>query len=79
VISKTHYRSVVRIVAMLACASWLGGCGYKGPLYMPEKPSVIVPAVSPYSMYGGYPDEDTPIIPFFDEDLILMPTPVIIE
>lgn len=78
-ISKTHYRIVVRIVAMLALASWLGGCGYKGPLYMPGKPEVLTPAVSPYSMYGAYPDEDSVIIPFFDEDLILMPTPVIIE
>jgi len=79
VISKTHYRSVVRIVAMLAFASWLIGCGFKGPLTLPGKPAVLTPAVSPYSMYGAYPDEDSAIIPFFDEDLILMPTPVIIE
>ncbi len=78
-ISKTHYRSVVRIVAMLAFASWLGGCGYKGPLYLPEKPTELTPVTSPYSMYGAYPDEDSAIIPFFDEDLILMPTPVLIE
>jgi predicted small lipoprotein YifL len=79
VISKTHYRSVVRIVAMLACASWLGGCGFKGPLYMPGKPEILTPVVSPYSMYGAYPEEDSAIIPFFDEDLTLLPTPVVIE
>ena len=78
-ISKIRYRSVVRIVAMLACASWLGGCGFKGPLYLPGKPVILTPAVSPYSMYGGYPEEDSEIIPFFDEDLTLLPTPVIIE
>ena len=78
-ISKTQYRSVVRIVAMLACVSWLGGCGFKGPLNMPSKQEVLTPVVSPYSMYGAYPEEDSEIIPFFDEDLTLLPTPVIIE
>ena len=78
-ISKIQYRSVVRIVAMLACASWLGGCGFKGPLNLPGKTVIPAPSVSPYSMYGGYPEEDNVIIPFFDEDLILLPTPVIIE
>lgn len=78
-ISKTHHRTVIRIVAMLTLASWLGGCGFKGPIYVPPKPTELTPIVSPYSMYGGYPEEDSPIIPFFDEDLILMPTPVMFE
>ncbi len=78
-ISKTHYRSIVRIVAMLALASWLAGCGYKGPLYMPGKPVEFRPVVSPYSMYGGYPEEDGTVIPFFEEDLTLLPAPAVIE
>jgi predicted small lipoprotein YifL len=79
VISKTHYRSIVRIVAMLTLASWLAGCGWKGPLYLPGKPTEFKPVSSPYSMYGGYPDEDDPEMPFFEEDLGLVPLPVVIE
>ncbi len=78
-ISKTHYCSIVRIVAMLTLASWLVGCGYKGPLYLPAKDATFQPAASPYSMYGGYPEESGTIIPFFEEDLTLLPTPVVIE
>ena len=78
-ISKTHYCNIVRIVAMLALAAWLGGCGFKGPLYFSGKPAVFQPASSPYSMYGGYPEESGPVIPFFDEDMTLSPLPVVIE
>ena len=78
-ISKTHYCNMIRIVAMLALAAWLGGCGFKGPLYFSAKTAVFQPTSSPYSMYGGYPEESGPIIPFFDEDLTLSPLPVVIE
>jgi hypothetical protein len=30
-------------------------------------------------MYGGYPEENGTVIPFFDEDLTLLPIPVVIE
>jgi hypothetical protein len=30
-------------------------------------------------MYGMPPDEGNSVIPFFDEDLILTPSPVVIE
>ena len=77
--SRIHHRSVVRIVAMLALASWLTACGYKGPLYLPEKPATFKPASSPDSMYGMPPDEGATTIPFLDEDLILEPMPIVIE
>ena len=78
-ISRIHYRSVVRIVAMLTLASWLTACGYKGPLYPPAKPAPFKPASTPDSMYGTIPDEGNTTIPFLDEDLILMQMPIVIE
>jgi predicted small lipoprotein YifL len=42
---KIHHRSFARIVAMLALTSWLAGCGFKGPLYLPPpKPQAPKPA-----------------------------------
>ncbi|WP_311197045.1 LPS translocon maturation chaperone LptM [Sheuella amnicola] len=78
-ISRIRHRSVVRIVAMLALASWITACGYKGPLYMPAKPTPFKPDSSPDSMYGITPDEGTTTIPFLDEDLMLAPMPIVIE
>ena len=78
-ISRIHHRRVVRIVAMLALASWLTACGYKGPLYLPPKPAPFKPTSSPDSMYGITPDESVTTIPFLDEDLILEPMPIVIE
>ena len=51
----------------------------KGPLYMPAKPAEVRPYVSQESMYGMPPDEGNSVIPFFDEDLILTPAPIVIE
>lgn len=77
--SRIHHRSVVRIVAMLALASWLTACGYKGPLYLPPKPAEFKPDSAPDSMYGIVPDEGATTIPFLDEDLMLAPLPIVIE
>jgi predicted small lipoprotein YifL len=64
---------------MLTLSAWVAGCGFKGPLYMPAKPAEVRPNVSQESMYGMPPDEGNSVIPFFDEDLILTPAPVVIE
>jgi predicted small lipoprotein YifL len=79
VISKTDNHQSARIVAMLTLAVWVAGCGYKGPLYLPAKPAEIRPYTTPFSMYGVIPDEQDMVVPFFDEDLMLIPTPVVIE
>ena len=78
-ISKTDNHQSARIVAMLTLAVWVAGCGYKGPLYLPAKPAEILPYTTPFSMYGVIPDEQDMVVPFFDEDLMLIPTPVVIE
>ncbi|MEN9588919.1 MAG: Prokaryotic lipoprotein-attachment site [Pseudomonadota bacterium] len=78
-ISKTDNHQRARIVAMLTLAVWVAGCGYKGPLYLPAKPAEIRPYTTPFSMYGVIPDEQDMVVPFFDEDLMLIPTPVVIE
>jgi hypothetical protein len=46
---------------------------------MPAKPAEVRPYVSQESMYGMPPDEGNSVIPFFDEDLILTPAPIVIE
>jgi len=79
VISKTDNHQSARIVAMLSLAVWVAGCGYKGPLYLPGKPPEIRPYTTPLSMYGVIPDEQDVVVPFFDEDQILIPTPIVIE
>jgi len=79
VISKTDNHQSARIVAMLTLAVWVAGCGYKGPLYLPAKPAEIRPYTTPFSMYGVIPDEQDMVVPFFDEDLMLIPTPVVFE
>ncbi len=78
-ISKTDNHQSARIVAMLTLAVWVAGCGYKGPLYLPAKPAEIRPYTTPFSMYGVIPDEQDMVVPFFDEDLMLIPTPIVIE
>jgi predicted small lipoprotein YifL len=79
VISKTDNHQSARIVAMLTLAVLVAGCGYKGPLYLPAKPADIRPYTTPFSMYGVIPDEQDMVVPFFDEDLMLIPTPVVID
>jgi predicted small lipoprotein YifL len=79
VISKTDNHQSARIVAMLTLAVLVAGCGYKGPLYLPAKPAEIKPYTTPFSMYGVIPDEQGMVVPFFDEDLMLIPTPVVID
>ena len=78
-ISKTDNHQSARIVAMLTLAVWVAGCGYKGPLYLPAKPAEIRPYTTPFSMYGVIPDEQDMVVPFFDEDLMLTPAPVVID
>lgn len=78
-ISKTDNHQSARIVAMLTLAVLVAGCGYKGPLYLPAKPAEIKPYTTPFSMYGVIPDEQGMVVPFFDEDLMLIPTPVVID
>ena len=78
-ISKTDNHKSARIVAMLTLAVLVAGCGYKGPLYLPAKPADIRPYTTPFSMYGVIPDEQDMVVPFFDEDLMLIPTPVVID
>jgi hypothetical protein len=46
---------------------------------LPEKPAEIRPYTTPYSMYGVIPDEQDMVVPFFDEDLMLTPAPVVID
>jgi predicted small lipoprotein YifL len=79
VISKTDNHQSARIVAMLTLVVLVAGCGYKGPLYLPAKPADIRPYTTPFSMYGVIPDEQDMVVPFFDEDLMLIPTPVVID
>jgi predicted small lipoprotein YifL len=79
VISKTDNHQSARIVAMLTLAVLIAGCGFKGPLYLPAKPAEIRPYTTPFSMYGVIPDEQDMVVPFFDEDLMLIPTPVVID
>jgi len=79
VISKTDSHQSARIVAMLTLAVLVAGCGFKGPLYLPAKPAEIKPYTTPFSMYGVIPDEQDMVVPFFDEDLMLIPTPVVID
>ncbi len=78
-ISKTDNHQSARIVAMLTLAVLVAGCGFKGPLYLPAKPAEIKPYTTPFSMYGVIPDEQDNVVPFFDEDLMLIPTPVVID
>ena len=78
-ISKTDNHQSARIVAMLTLAVLVAGCGFKGPIYMPVKPADIRPSTTPFSMYGVIPDEQDMVVPFFDEDLMLIPTPVVID
>ena len=78
-ISKTDNHQSARIVAMLTLVVWVAGCGLKGPLYLPEKPPEVRPYTTPFSMYGVSPDEQDTVVPFFDEDLLLTPTPLVIE
>jgi predicted small lipoprotein YifL len=79
VISKTDSHQSARIVAMLTLVVLVAGCGYKGPLYFPPQPAEIKPYTTPFSMYGVIPDEQGVVVPFFDEDLMLIPTPVVID
>jgi predicted small lipoprotein YifL len=79
VISKTDSNQSARIVAMLTLVVLVAGCGYKGPLYLPPQPAEIKPYTTPFSMYGVIPDEQGMVVPFFDEDLMLIPTPVVID
>jgi len=79
VISKTDNHQSARIVAMLTLVVLVAGCGYKGPLYLPPKPTEIKPYTTPFSMYGVIPDEQDIVVPFFDEDLLLTPAPVVID
>jgi predicted small lipoprotein YifL len=79
VISKTDSHQSARIVAMLTLVVLVAGCGYKGPLYLPPQPAEIKPYTTPFSMYGVIPDEQGVVVPFFDEDLMLIPTPVVID
>ena len=78
-ISKTDGHQSARIVAMLTLVVLVAGCGYKGPLYLPPQPAEIKPYTTPFSMYGVIPDEQGVVVPFFDEDLMLIPTPVVID
>ena len=78
-ISKTDSNQSARIVAMLTLVVLVAGCGYKGPLYLPPQPAEIKPYTTPFSMYGVIPDEQGVVVPFFDEDLMLIPTPVVID
>lgn len=78
-ISKTDSHQSARIVAMLTLVVLVAGCGYKGPLYLPPQPAEIKPYTTPFSMYGVIPDEQGVVVPFFDEDLMLIPTPVVID
>ncbi len=78
-ISKTDSHQSARIVAMLTLVVLVAGCGYKGPLYLPPQPAEIKPYTTPFSMYGVIPDEQGTVVPFFDEDLMLIPTPVVID
>ncbi len=78
-ISKTDSNQSARIVAMLTLVVLVAGCGYKGPLYLPPQPAEIKPYTTPFSMYGVIPDEQGMVVPFFDEDLMLIPTPVVID
>ncbi len=78
-ISKTDSHQSARIVAMLTLVVLVAGCGYKGPLYLPPQPAEIKPYTTPFSMYGVIPDEQGMVVPFFDEDLMLIPTPVVID
>ena len=79
-ISKTDNHQSARIVAMLTLAVLVAaGCGFKGPLYLPAKPAEIRPYTTPFSMYGVIPDEQDNVVPFFDEDLLLTPAPVVID
>lgn len=78
-ISKTDSHHSARIVAMLTLVVLVAGCGYKGPLYLPPQPAEIKPYTTPFSMYGVIPDEQGVVVPFFDEDLMLIPTPVVID
>jgi len=79
VISKTDNHQSARIVAMLTLAVLVAACGYKGPIYLPVKPAEIKPYTTPFSMYGMSPDEQDTVVPFFDEDLMLTPAPVVID
>jgi predicted small lipoprotein YifL len=79
VISKTDNHQSARIVAMLTLAVLVAGCGFKGPLYLPLKTPDPKPYTTPFSMYGVIPDEQDMVVPFFDEDLMLIPTPVVID
>jgi predicted small lipoprotein YifL len=79
VISKTDNHQSARIVAMLTLAVLVAGCGFKGPLYLPPQPAEIKPYTTPFSMYGVIPDDQGMVVPFFDEDLMLIPTPVVID
>jgi predicted small lipoprotein YifL len=79
VISKTDSHQSARIVAMLTLVVLVASCGYKGPLYLPPQPAEIKPYTTPFSMYGVIPDEQGMVVPFFDEDLMLIPTPVVID
>lgn len=78
-ISKTDSHQSARIVAMLTLVVLVAGCGYKGPLYLPPQPAEIKPYTTPFSMYGVISDEQGMVVPFFDEDLMLIPTPVVID
>ena len=55
--APTPYRHLRARVLMLAIAAALGGCGYKGPLYLPSsKPG----ATKPIPMPAPGPDRPVP-------------------
>jgi predicted small lipoprotein YifL len=57
VIRKTDRPRCVRIVAMLILSAMVGGCGFKGPLYLPPKPAEARSSVNHEPIYRSSPDE----------------------
>ena len=45
------HRSI--LVSALTLAAMLGGCGQKGPLYIPETPAAAQRATLPQTVFGG--------------------------
>jgi len=87
-----YHRIVIRIVAMLALAAGLAGCGLKGPLYLgppypPKKPPIDrtwtpppYVAVPPPADDDEEPwDDMDPMGPLFLEGIPLSPPPFIVD
>ncbi|MDO5691675.1 MAG: lipoprotein [Pseudomonadota bacterium] len=72
---QPQHRSILVSTLPLLLAATLGGCGQKGPLYIPDTPAAAQRATLPQTVWGG--TRATPAAPAASSPTQAMPPPAL--